>query len=108
MKRVLTYGTFDLLHYGHIRLLKRAKALGDYLIALNYYVVKEFGPNWFTKVNVIINNDNQLRKVTIKNAIEKGMKQFIYGVNQPAGNRSYNSPFSNISYYDHTYFVSLF
>ncbi|MBP3389516.1 MAG: glycerol-3-phosphate cytidylyltransferase [Clostridia bacterium] len=32
MKRVLTYGTFDLLHYGHIRLLQRAKALGDYLI----------------------------------------------------------------------------
>ena len=32
MKRILTYGTFDLLHYGHIRILKRAKALGDYLI----------------------------------------------------------------------------
>ena len=32
MKRVLTYGTFDLLHYGHIRLLQRARALGDYLI----------------------------------------------------------------------------
>ena len=32
MKRVLTYGTFDLMHYGHIRLLKRAKSLGDYLI----------------------------------------------------------------------------
>ncbi len=32
MIRVLTYGTFDLLHYGHIRLLKRARALGDYLI----------------------------------------------------------------------------
>ena len=32
MKRILTYGTFDLLHWGHIRLLKRAKALGDYLV----------------------------------------------------------------------------
>ena len=32
MKRILTYGTFDLLHYGHIRILKRAKELGDYLV----------------------------------------------------------------------------
>ena len=32
LKRVLTYGTFDLLHYGHTRLLRRAAALGDYLV----------------------------------------------------------------------------
>ena len=32
MVKVITYGTYDLLHYGHIKLLERAKALGDYLI----------------------------------------------------------------------------
>ena len=34
VKRVITYGTFDVLHYGHINLLKRARALGDYLIVV--------------------------------------------------------------------------
>ena len=34
MKRVITYGTFDLLHYGHINLLKRARELGDYLVVV--------------------------------------------------------------------------
>lgn len=32
MKRILTYGTFDLLHFGHIEILRRAKLLGDYLV----------------------------------------------------------------------------
>ena len=32
MKKVITYGTYDLLHYGHVKLLQRARALGDYLI----------------------------------------------------------------------------
>jgi len=45
MKRVITYGTFDLLHYGHINLLRRAKALGDYLIV----VVSSDEFNWKEK-----------------------------------------------------------
>lgn len=45
MKRVITYGTFDLLHYGHINLLRRAKQLGDYLIV----VVSSDEFNWNEK-----------------------------------------------------------
>lgn len=87
---------------------KGAVAVGEYLIALNYYVIAEFGNQWYNKLDCIISNDHWLKTVTIKDYIRKGMKTFIYGVNQPAGNRSFNSPFSNISYYDKTYFKALF
>ena len=87
---------------------KGAVALGDYFIALNYYVIQEFGPVWYDKVDEVVTNSHFLHQYTIGHYIRKGMKQFIYGVNQPAGNRSYNSPFSNVSFYDKIYFKSLF
>jgi ribonucleoside-triphosphate reductase len=87
--------------------VKGAVALGDYFIALNYYVVAEFGNQWYDKLDTVITNGFTTAH-TIEYYIKKGMKQFIYGVNQPAGNRSYNSPFTNVSYYDREYFNSLF
>lgn len=83
--------------------VKGAVALGEYIIALNYYVVKEFGSNWYNKLEEYITS-----KRTVESIIKKSMKQFIYGINQPAGNRGYNSPFSNISYYDKVYFKHIF
>ena len=87
---------------------KGAVAVGEYFIALNYYIVQEFGEDWYNKLDVITTTDHCNKQRTIKDVIYKAFKQFIYGVNQPAGNRSYQSPFTNVSYYDHTYFNSLF
>lgn len=88
--------------------VKGAVALGEYIVALNYYVIKEFGKHWWQHINLNISSGACINKKTVKDCIRKGMKQFIYGINQPAGNRSYNSPFSNISFYDKSYFNALF
>ena len=87
---------------------KGAVAFGEYFIALNYYVIKEFGDNWYEKLDCTATSDHALIHRTIKDSIIKAFKQFVWGINQPAGNRSYQSPFTNISYYDKTYFESLF
>ena len=87
---------------------KGAVAVGEYFIALNYYIVKEFGEDWYNKLDDVITSPACNKQRTIRDAIYKAFKQFIYGVNQPAGNRSYQSPFTNVSYYDHTYYNSLF
>lgn len=87
---------------------KGAVAVGSYFIALNYYIIAEYGPYWYTKLDVVVTNEHCLKKRTLKNVIQKAFKTFVLGINQPAGNRGYQSPFVNVSYYDHTYFNSLF
>lgn len=87
---------------------KGAVAVGEYFIALNYYIVKEFGEGWYNRLDEVTTSPACNKQRTIRDAVYKAFKQFIYGVNQPAGNRSYQSPFTNVSYYDHTYFNSLF
>lgn len=87
---------------------KGAVAFGEYFIALNYYIIAEFGDKWYEKLDCTVTNSHCKVQRTVRDFIEKAFKQFIYGINQPAGNRSYQSPFTNVSYYDHTYFSSLF
>lgn len=78
MKRVLTYGTYDLLHYGHLNILKRARELGDYLVVglssdefneskakksvLPYEQRKEFLEN-IKYVDMVIKEDNWEQKI---------------------------------------------
>ena len=87
---------------------KGAVAVGSYFIALNYYIIKEYGPKWYDKLDCIATSDHSLIRRSIKDSIYKAFKQFVWGINQPAGNRSYQSPFTNVSYYDRTYFEAMF
>ena len=87
---------------------KGAVAVPSYLLTLNYYIVKEFGPKWYEKLDVIITNEHCLIQQTIWDKIRGAFKTFVYGVNQLAGNRGGQSPFTNISYFDHTYFNGMF
>lgn len=87
---------------------KGAVAIGSYFIALNYYIIAEYGEKWYEHLDDVVTSSNCKKSRTMRNMIEKAFKQFVCGINQPAGNRGYQSPFTNISYYDHTYFSSLF
>ena len=87
---------------------KGAVAVGEYFVVLNYYIVKEYGNDWYDHIDDVITTNICKKERTVRDAIYKAFKQFIYGINQPAGNRSFQSPFTNISYFDKTYFNSLF
>ena len=87
---------------------KGAVAVGSYFIVLNYYIIAEYGEKWYEHLDDVVTSSNCKKSRTMRNMIEKAFKQFVCGINQPAGNRGYQSPFTNISYYDHTYFSSLF
>lgn len=81
---------------------KGAVAFGEFFNFLDYYCAKEFGEDYHKRTSEIFG------KRTIGNTIHQAYQQIVYGWNQPAGNRSYQSPFTNISYYDSNYWHALF
>ena len=84
---------------------KGAVAFGEFFNFLDYFCVKDFGENYHRDTLEVVS----LRpKRTISEAIHQAYQQIVYGWNQPAGNRSYQSPFTNISYYDENYWHALF
>lgn len=87
---------------------KGAVAFSEYFIALNYYIITEFGEDWYNHLDDVITCGIAKRIKTVKDNIYDAFEQFVWGINQPAGNRQYQSPFTNVSYYDHTYFDALF
>lgn len=87
---------------------KGAVAFGSFFVAFNYYCVKEWGNNYYNKTDCIVTSEHCSKKKTIEDAIIQAFQQCVWGINQPAGNRGYQSPFINVSYYDSNYFKALF
>ena len=87
---------------------KGAVAFGSFFVAFNYYCIKEWGSKYYNKVDCGITSEHCIKYKTIKDAIIQAFQQCVWGINQPAGNRGYQSPFINFSYYDSNYFKALF
>lgn len=87
---------------------KGAVAFGSFFVSFNYYCVKEWGEQYYNKQLCLVTSEHCKRKKTIKDSIIQAFQQCVWGINQPAGNRGYQSPFINFSYYDSNYFKALF
>lgn len=85
---------------------KGAVAFGEFFNFLDYFCVKDFGPIYHEIAYRAEASERPKRKIV--DAIHQAYQQIVYGWNQPAGNRSYQSPFTNISYYDENYWHALF
>ena len=84
---------------------KGAVAFGEFFNFLDYFCAKDFGEDYHLRTHELA---SEKPKRTILSTIHQAYQQIVYGVNQPAGNRSYQSPFTNISYYDKNYWHALF
>ena len=84
-----------------------AVAFGEFFNVIAYYCIKEWGEFFYINDYDIVQH-SKIKHKTISDTIEQAFQNIVYTINQPAGNRSYQSPFTNISYYDKNYWYALF
>lgn len=84
---------------------KGAVAFGEFFNIFDYFCVKDFGEDYHKRCDELV---SVMPQRTILQTLHQSFQQIVYGINQPAGNRSYQSPFTNISYYDCNYWHALF
>lgn len=87
---------------------KGAVAFGEFFNFFDYFCVKEWGPKWHMKLGLSATTEVCEKQRTVRDIIIQAFQQIVYSWNQPAGNRSYQSPFINISYFDSNYWKALF
>lgn len=87
---------------------KGAVAFGEFFNFFDYFCVKDFGEDYPNKENLYADSEYVINRKTIGQKIEDAFQTIVYYINQPAQNRGWQSPFTNISYYDKYYWEALF
>lgn len=87
---------------------KGAVGYGEFFNFFDWACVKEWGEDYHLHDNEVITTPICKHQETISSGIEQCFQNIVYSLNQPAGNRSYQSPFTNFNYFDSFYWNSLF
>lgn len=87
---------------------KGAGAYGEFFNFFSYFCEKEWGEKYYEKADVIITNEHCLEQRTIGQTIDQYFQSVTHYINQPAGNRGYQSPFTNFNVFDSYYWHTMF
>lgn len=87
---------------------KGAGAYGEFFNFFSYFCEKEWGEKYYEKEDVVITNEHCLQQRTIGQTIDQYFQSVTHYINQPAGNRGYQSPFTNFNVFDSYYWHAMF
>lgn len=87
---------------------KGAGAYGEFFNFFSYFCEKEWGLEYYQKADVVITNEHCLEQRTIGQTIDQYFQSVTHYINQPAGNRGYQSPFTNFNVFDSYYWHTMF
>ena len=88
--------------------IKGAVATPEFLMYMDYFCRKEWGNNYYLKPSVRITTDYCIKQKTIGSQIDQYFQQVTYSINQIAGARGMQSPFTNFSFFDKYFFEGMF
>lgn len=87
---------------------KGAAAYGEFFNFFSFFCEKEWGEKYYEKADIVITNEHCLEQKTIGSTIDQYFQSVTHYLNQPAGNRGYQSPFTNFNVFDSYYWHTMF
>ena len=101
-------GIYVNLNFALASEIKGAVATPEFLMYMDYFCRKEWGNNYYLKPSVKITTDYCIKQKTISSQIDQYFQQVTYSINQIAGARGMQSPFTNFSFFDKYFFEGMF